>query len=487
MNERSQLRFADIEPRCILRTLLANLWVIAAAALSFAMLASLYLTWFHTPVYSASMTYVVTSRNSTYSAARNITAASEVAAVFTQLLESDVVTGAMTAAEPTLAGSGAAITASQVGESNFITVRASANTPKTAFLALNALVECFPSLSDYVSHDSVIQVASKPSVSSAPQNRVDTRRTCGTAAVIGALLMTALILAMNVWQETIQTRDGARRRLDAGVIAAIGHENQGRSVRSLFRRSGGSILISSPSVSFLFTEEINALRSRVEHENRRNGSRVFLITSVTEHEGKSTVAANLAISLARKKLSVALIDGDLRKPSQNAAFGGKYSASMPLSKLLAEPFSLKRTASCIQRDSETGVDMLFSLKRVTRSVELIQSGAMPELLDALRRSYDYIIIDTPPAGMFPDAEVLADMADASILVVRQDLAPAGAINDTINTLRCCKAAFLGCVLNDMLGLASKLYGGYGYGYGRKYGYGYGESDRGSKNERGRKA
>ena len=76
-------------------------------------------------------------------------------------------------------------------------------------------------------------------------------------------------------------------------------------------------------------------------------------------------------------------------------------------------------------------------------------------------------------GMFPDAEILADRVDASMLVVRQDYTAACDVNDAIDTLRQYKAAFLGCVLNDMLLSAHRKYG-YGggrYGYGGKYSYG----------------
>ena len=86
---------------------------------------------------------------------------------------------------------------------------------------------------------------------------------------------------------------------------------------------------------------------------------------------------------------------------------------------------------------------------------------------------DYVIVDTPPTGMFPDAEILADRVDASMLVVRQDYTAACDINDAIDSLRQCKASFLGCVLNDMLMSSHRKYG-YGggrYGYGNKYNYG----------------
>ena len=133
--------------------------------------------------------------------------------------------------------------------------------------------------------------------------------------------------------------------------------------------------------------------------------------------------------------------------------------------------------------------MLFPVNSDIRSSELLSGPAMAPLLQQLR-VFDFVIVDTPPMGMFPDAEVLAEMVDASLLVVRQDYTSACDINDAIDALNECKSTFLGCVLNDM---RSSRYTQYGYGtrhgYGSKYGYGgkyvYGYHRSGSTGSRSR--
>ena len=104
---------------------------------------------------------------------------------------------------------------------------------------------------------------------------------------------------------------------------------------------------------------------------------------------------------------------------------------------------------------------------------------MEQLLAVLRENFDYVILDSSPMGFFTDSEVLSDLADASILVVRQDVLPDLSINDAIDTLTRCKGRFLGFVFNDVhtFNTLARIVGGrhygYGYGYGRSYGYGYG--------------
>lgn len=112
--------------------------------------------------------------------------------------------------------------------------------------------------------------------------------------------------------------------------------------------------------------------------------------------------------------------------------------------------------------------MLFSYKPDARCTELISGKNMNLLLRKLR-IMDYVILDTPPMGMFTDAEALTQFADASVLVVRQNYTPACDINDAIDSLRAGNAEYLGCILNDMRATPSLG----SYAYGKKYGYGYG--------------
>ena len=104
--------------------------------------------------------------------------------------------------------------------------------------------------------------------------------------------------------------------------------------------------------------------------------------------------------------------------------------------------------------------------------------------------FDFVIVDSPPRGMFPDAEILAELVDASVMVVRQDYTAACDVNDAIDALNGCKSTFLGCILNDMRISSFSQYGyGTRHGYGSKYGYGsryaYGHHHSSSSRSRSR--
>lgn len=204
----------------------------------------------------------------------------------------------------------------------------------------------------------------------------------------------------------------------------------------------------------------------------RLGRRVFLFSSVSAAEGKSTLAANTAISLASRGVSVLFIDLDLRRPVQSEMLGLSVKQKNELGTLLSESAAPEKILSAAVTDPSTGLHSLLSTKSYTDVIELLASDQLAKVVALAREQYDYVIIDSPPLGFFSDSELLSDLSDASVLVVRQDTVPAPEINDAIDALRAGKAEFLGCILNDMVHLTAYS-AGYGYGYGY-YGYGYGK-------------
>ena len=116
---------------------------------------------------------------------------------------------------------------------------------------------------------------------------------------------------------------------------------------------------------------------------------------------------------------------------------------------------------------------LYGQNFAERSAQLLDSARLHDLLTQMRTRMDVIIIDTPPMSAGGDAERIADLADAAILVVRQDQAPVRALNDCIDVLRRSDAEVLGCVFNNVYAASVSDRQSYGYGYGYGYGHGYG--------------
>lgn len=480
--QRKGVILSDISPICLIKALIRNVWVIVACALIASMGASLFINYLHRPEYTATMTYAVTTKRTSYYPGTSVTAAKEVGAVISELLGNDMIIDRIKGYSDRLSGFDGEMTASVVANSNFLVITATAADPESAFSALKALDALFPSLSDFLSSNSVVQLIRNPTVSSMPTNTINETKIKKLSVLAGAAVGAAAICLISILRESVQTREGAHHLLDAPVLAVIRHEKKNRTLKSLFRKTGHGLQVFSPTTSFAYSEQINSICATIEHEASANGKKIFLITGVGENEGKTTVAGNIAAALAIRGGKTVLIDADLRKPAQSLFFDRKYNAPLPLNRLLAEPFSDERLLKCIRRHEKLGLYMLFPLKADSRSTELLTGKTMSELLNRLRRM-DYVIIDSPPMGICPDAEALADLADASMLIVRQDYTSACDINDATDVLRDAKAEFLGCILNDMCDTGDYIPGG--YGYKKKYGYGYygyGKSERKRKGE-----
>lgn len=460
----------------MLRRLLKDLWMVVAAALILAMGVSMVLRATHVDRYRATVSYSVTARRTSYTSSSNLTAAKEAATVLSQVLESTVVLDTLKA-DSQLRDFNGTIAASHIEGTNFISIAVTDDSPEDALVAIQALTEIFPTFTAYLS-DSVVQVIRSPAVSASPINAVDVSGSAMKAAVLGGCAMAALLCWLYYQENTIQTRSGARHSLDTQIIASVCRER----VRGKRKKGGRAVQVFSPSASFAYTEQINAICTRLEQEAAK-GAKVILVAGTGENEGKSTIAANVAAALSLMGKRVALLDCDLRNPSLNRFFDGKYTAQVPLNQLLAQPLSKDNLLRCMQLHEKLGIYMLFPVNADKRCTELLAGETMDQLLKQLR-IFDYVILDTPPMGIFADAEALAEKTDASLLVVRRDHTPAPDINDAIDILRASGSRFLGCVLNDMTVSFTEGYGkAYGYGYGydySRYGSGSGKKSAGSR-------
>lgn len=236
-----------------------------------------------------------------------------------------------------------------------------------------------------------------------------------------------------------------------------------------------SILITNPTTGFAFVETFKRLRTRVDYLLRRTQGKTVMVTSLLEDEGKSTVAVNLALAMARRHKNVLLIDLDLKKPALYKLLDCQQTSFVPLETYLRSDAPVKKL---LREDKARGIYTIFSRKGTGSAAELLGSDRLRGLLAQMRERMDIIIVDTPPMSAGGDAECIADLMDAAILVVRQDQAPVRTLNDCIDVLRRSNAEVLGCVFNNAYAASIGDRQSYGYGYGHDYGYGYGARTEG---------
>ena len=230
------------------------------------------------------------------------------------------------------------------------------------------------------------------------------------------------------------------------------------------RKVQASLSALNERLPYGYRETIRALQIRLEREMAKNGEKILMVTSTMPDEGKSTVAVALAEMFASRGKKVLLVDGDLRKQKDAQLLG--CGDGFGLQDIFREG---RRPEVKIRRLKKQKFWLLGSTRRIERPAGVLSHAGMPEVIRQLAGKMDYVILDTPPCGMFQDAALMEAYVDAVLYVVKYDAVPQQKIMESLSFLKGSGTRFLGYVFNSCPQGANDY--GYGrYGYGR-YGYG----------------
>ncbi len=447
-------RLLPFDPIVLVQDVLKRWLVVVLAALAVGIGTYIYTDATYAPVYRTTTTFVVTTRGSSTSVYSNLSSTSNLAGLFTELLNSSIMRKTIMQ-ETDISSFDGTIDTAVVPNTNLITMTVTDSDPRMAFLAAQAIIEHHESLTYQVIDDIGLEVLQYPAVPTSPTNQNFAFHQMKKAAVIAALAATALLAILSYLRDAVRSGTEAREKLDCSYLGEISHERKYKTVFALLRRKKTSILITNPVTSFRFVESIRKLRRRVEQH--MDGGKVLIVTSLLENEGKSTVAVNLALAMEQKGKRVLLIDCDLRKPACGMVLGQSKFA-YGLNDILGGKENL---SECFLRYQNSDMYMLLARRGEQNTGDLLISPRMNALLDWARECFDFIVLDLPPMSAASDAEGMADLADASLLVVRQNAAAAPALNNAVASLDGHKAKVLGCVLNNVY--ATQLSTGQSYG------------------------
>lgn len=225
----------------------------------------------------------------------------------------------------------------------------------------------------------------------------------------------------------------------------------------------GVALVADYDPSGRISEEYRTLRTNISFSKAGGAIKSIVVTSGSASEGKSTVAANLAVTFAAQGLKTILGDLDMRRPTVNATFGIQNTGG--LVKILTEQSEDLESLLPIYSKSTNieNLTVLTSGPTPPNPSELLGSEGMKQLLTILSRDYDRIILDTPPVLTVTDAQIVASHADATIMVVPYGQADKAAVADAKELLQKVNANIIGVVMNRM-----PEQNGSGYYYGGYY-------------------
>lgn len=445
MKER-EIRFDEINLRCLLKDFIRNLWVVVLVCISAVILLTGYYKQGYQPKYTSTATIAVSDKGSS-SAFNSLSTTRDMTTVFAEVFQSKILRAKVDEALGGETFQGKIITAA-IPETNLMTVSVVADTPERAFLVLNLALDNYASISDYLFSNAVLNVIKAPSVPVAPSNPLNTAHNRKIIVALAAVLSLAAIMFFAIMRDTVQTVKAARRKLDAKFLRTICHEVKNKTLKSKFCHKNTAPLITGPMITRRFKKENASLASAVEYHMRKRGQKVLMVCSAGENEGKSTVTVNMALSLAKQGKKVILLDCDFRKPSIQKILEMEVPEDRNLRNFLNG--KMEDPEEVLIDSPKYGITLGLNHSGTRHSYGMINSKKMTELIDSLREKADYIILDTPPMLAAVDADALSKLTDAAMVIVRMDYMKTAAINDCLDNLRQSVPDLMGVVFNNYL-------------------------------------
>lgn len=447
----------------MLKDIAKEWWAILLLSLAVALFADIWVNVTYQPEYKTSTTFVVTAKGMNTNVYQNLNSTQQLAQQFTEIMDSNVLKKKV-AQDLKMSSLNIDSSVDLVPETNLITLSVKAGTAVESYRILQSIMKNYNTVSDYAIKNVIIETIQNPAVSMAPVNPLNEKKTMIIAFIAAAAVFMVLVAGLSYLRDTIKNPKDVTSKLDTRLLGSIYHEKKSKSIKLRKKKEFVSMLISNPLRSFQYAESNKMMSSRVRSYMDKENAKTLLVTSVMENEGKSTVAANLALGLAQEGSRVMLIDCDFRKPAQYKIFDMEGKDADDLGKVLTGKAG---TENLICNWNDTNLYMILN-RTSSNSIEaLLKSTTLRQIVGFCRQNMDYVIIDTSPLALVSDTEELAQMANASVLVVRQDTVLTKDINDAIDILNNTRGKVLGCVLNDAS--SSQITGSTAhYGYGGYY-------------------
>lgn len=263
------------------------------------------------------------------------------------------------------------------------------------------------------------------------------------ASILGFLLGVGAIVAVSYFDPTIQTLDEVESIVNLPVLTVLPRIKVPASIPKEERPEFIS-RISEIAPSSQEVETFRRLRTNIRISDFSTGAIALLITSPTPGEGKTTIACNLAITMAQAGYRTILIDADLRRPSINRVF--KLNNKSGLSSYLQGGLSLD---DVIQASSVNGLSIIPSGPIPSNPSELLESTYSYQLIEELKKRFDRIVFDSPPAGPLTDATIIGALVDGIILVISSGQVDKKFIISTKQQLERGGVGIYGVVLNNI--------------------------------------
>lgn len=298
---------------------------------------------------------------------------------------------------------------------------------------------------------------------SASQVQPTTVRNFALAIVLALLIGLALVFLIEALDTRVRSADDVASALGVPLLGRLAGPPKN------LRERGDLVMTREPTGHH--AEAFRALRTNIELATIDRPARMLLVTSAYEQEGKSTTAANLAVSFALAGRRVILAELDLRRPSLSRLFGVSNTVGLTSIALGAAdvddalvPIELPAVGDPVAALEHQGSLELLPAAGIPPNVgEFVSGQRLGAIMKQLRERADLVIVDTPPTLSVSDALTLSSRVDFIIAIVRMQVARRGSVKEFSRQLASAAAPTLGFVVTGAQAEA-------GYGYGGYYAY-----------------
>ena len=284
-------------------------------------------------------------------------------------------------------------------------------------------------------------------------------KTTSTYLIIGFLIPLVLIILSELLNNKIRSPKDVVKLKMFRLIGTLRHA----------KSQNPTLVRASPRSSY--AEMLRAIRTRIEFVLKRKEKMVISVTSTESGDGKTFLSTNLAALYAMTGRKVLLIDLDLRKPNIHTKLGLENGNGM--SNYLVGDCEFE---DIITRNTPFGFDFVRAGTIPPNPGELVHTDKLRDLINEMREKYDYIVMDSSPIGLVPDAYAIIEHSDMCLFVIRCMQTNKSFCKQTLEQITevVDNPEKIQIVLSDIPTQGRHSYGsGYGYGYGGYGGYGYG--------------
>lgn len=292
------------------------------------------------------------------------------------------------------------------------------------------------------------------------------------AGLLGLGIGFGLALLLEAFDRSLRNEEDVRSALGLSVLATIPLVRRRRAGRhrgtvsitstdyQFVAAPAARELVVHPEADEILVEQYRRLAASLHQAQLQQGTQVVMIASAAEGEGKTLTATNLALTLSHTlQRRVLLIDADQNRPTVQHVFQLDESAeNQAAPRVLAGTLPVRTVSPTLQ---------VMAAGEANGEPSALVSETVRRILAAARTEFDWILIDTPPVGLLPDASLLAGTVDTTVVVVSASTPPYPLVTRAITTIG--SSRILGVVLNRVERSSVSA----SYGYSRSYGYGKG--------------